>query len=109
MLTQTAETTVATATVTPVQVRHLTRTFGNKLALDDVSLDVPEGSVFGLVGLNGAGKTTLLKHIMGLLRAPPGHVQVMGGDPSREPERVLRHIGYVTEEDSLPAGCELPK
>ena len=52
-----------------IRVERLSRHFGAKAALDAVSLSVPRGSVFGLVGENGAGKTTLIKHILGLLRA----------------------------------------
>ncbi|HEY3392322.1 MAG TPA: ATP-binding cassette domain-containing protein, partial [Lacipirellulaceae bacterium] len=52
-----------------VDVHNLTRRFGDKLALDNVSFRVPTGSVVGLVGENGAGKTTLIKHILGLLKA----------------------------------------
>lgn len=52
-----------------VEVNRLTRRFGHKLALDDLSLVVPRGGVFGLIGGNGAGKTTLLRHMLGLLSA----------------------------------------
>ena len=85
-----------------IEVERLSRTFGTKQALKDVSFSVPEGVVVGLVGLNGAGKTTLLKHIMGSLRAQTGRVSVFGNDPSRNPVAVLSRIGYLTEEDSLP-------
>src|SRR5690242_283215 len=52
-----------------VEIHSLTRRFGAKTALDNVSLTLPVGSVLGLVGENGAGKTTLIKHVLGLLRA----------------------------------------
>ena len=52
----------------PIEIQGVTRQFANKRALDNVSLSVPRGIVFGLVGENGAGKTTLIKHILGLLR-----------------------------------------
>jgi ABC-2 type transport system ATP-binding protein len=57
-----------------VTTSNLTRRFGSKAALDDVSFSVPRGSVFGLVGENGAGKSTLIKHILGLWRAQIGTV-----------------------------------
>jgi ABC-2 type transport system ATP-binding protein len=85
-----------------VEVRGLTRRFGGKAALDDVSLDVPRGSVFGLLGANGAGKTTLIKHAMGLLRARQGWVRVLGGDPVTDPVGVLSRVGYLSEENDLP-------
>jgi ABC-2 type transport system ATP-binding protein len=85
-----------------VDIRRLTRQFGNKTALDDVSLTVPRGGVFGLIGGNGAGKTTLIKHILGLLRAQAGTVQVFGFDPTKNPVGVLGRIGYLSEDRDLP-------
>ena len=85
-----------------VEIKNLSRRFGKKQALDNVSVQIPRGVVMGLVGLNGAGKTTLLKHVMGLLRAQSGTVSVFGKDPSRDPEGVLSRVGYLTEEDTLP-------
>jgi ABC-2 type transport system ATP-binding protein len=64
-----------------VEIREVTRRFGAKVALDRVSLVVPRGAVFGLVGANGAGKTTLIRHVLGLLRAQDGLVRVFGRDP----------------------------
>ena len=61
-----------------VQIHDLTRRFGSKLALDHLSLDVPAGTVLGLVGENGAGKTTLIRHVLGLLKAESGSVSVFG-------------------------------
>jgi len=72
------------------------------MALNDVSLYVPQGSVFGLVGENGAGKTTLIKHILGLFRAESGTVRVFGSDPVTEPVQVLGGIGYLSEQPDLP-------
>jgi ABC-2 type transport system ATP-binding protein len=80
----------------------LSRQFGEKIALNSVSLYVPRGGVFGLVGENGAGKTTLIKHILGLLRAETGSVRVFGLDPVSEPVLVLGDIGYLSEEPDLP-------
>ena len=87
---------------TVIEIDNLSRKFGRKQALDNVSMKIPRGVVMGLVGLNGAGKTTLLKHILGLLRAQQGTVSVFGKDPSRDPKFVLSRMGYLTEEDSLP-------
>ena len=85
-----------------VAVTNLSRRFGAKTVLDDVSLYVPRGSVFGLVGENGAGKTTLIKHILGLLRAEAGTVRVFGLDPVSDPVAVLGRIGYLSEQPDLP-------
>ena len=85
-----------------VQIEGLTRRFGSTIALDDVSLSVPRGTVYGLVGVNGAGKTTLLKHVLGLLKAQTGRVRVFGLDPVADPVGVLSKIGYLSEEKDLP-------
>lgn len=85
-----------------VELSRVTRRFGQKTALDDVSLSVPRGGVFGLIGGNGAGKTTLIKHILGLFRAQSGTVRVFGLDPVRNPVGVLGRIGYLSEERDLP-------
>ncbi|MFP4502010.1 MAG: ATP-binding cassette domain-containing protein [Candidatus Hydrogenedentota bacterium] len=85
-----------------VQVDGLSRRFRKKQALDGVSLTVPRGVVFGLVGENGAGKTTLVKHLLGTLRAQQGTVRVFGLDPCAHPVEVLSRIGYLSEDRDLP-------
>src|SRR5215204_630630 len=85
-----------------IAISDLSRRFGTKTVLDGVSLYVPKGVVFGLVGENGAGKTTLIKHILGLLKAESGTVRVFGSDPSAEPVEVLGRIGYLSEQPDLP-------
>ena len=85
-----------------VAITDLSRRFGSKTVLDNVSLYAPRGSVFGLVGENGAGKTTLIKHILGLLRAEAGNVCVFGMDPVKDPVSVLGRIGYLSEQPDLP-------
>ena len=85
-----------------ISVSELTRRFGATTALDSVSLSMPPGAVYGLVGANGAGKTTLIKHVLGLLRAESGSVRVFGLDPVADPVGVLSRIGYLSEENDLP-------
>jgi len=85
-----------------IDISGLTRRFGDKTALDSVSLSLPRGAVYGLVGANGAGKTTLIRHIMGLLRAESGSVRVFGLDPVADPVAVLSRIGYLSEENDIP-------
>jgi len=85
-----------------ISVSELTRRFGATKALDSVSLSLPRGAVYGLVGANGAGKTTLIRHILGLLRAESGSVRVFGLDPVADPVGVLSRIGYLSEENDLP-------
>src|SRR6185503_14564086 len=86
-----------------VAVTNLSRRFGSRTVLNDVSLYVPRGSVFGLVGENGAGKTTLIKHILGLLKPDGGSVRIFGLDPVRRPAEVLGRIGFLSEDRDLPS------
>jgi ABC-2 type transport system ATP-binding protein len=86
-----------------VEITGLSRKFGSKLALNQVSLQVKPGRVFGLVGANGAGKTTLIKHILGRLKPESGSVRVFGFDPVADPVAVLGRIGYLSENRDLPA------
>jgi ABC-2 type transport system ATP-binding protein len=85
-----------------VRVERLSRSFGGKKALDELSLSVPRGAVFGVVGANGAGKTTLIRHLLGLLRAQMGTVRLFGLDPVKDPVGVLARVGYLSEDNDLP-------
>jgi ABC-2 type transport system ATP-binding protein len=85
-----------------IEIRRLTRQFGSTNALDDISLAIPRGGVFGLIGGNGAGKTTFIKHILGMLRAESGSVRVFGLDPVENPVGTLGRIGYLSEDRDLP-------
>lgn len=94
--------TISSAAPPIVAIERLSRQFNDKLALNDVSLSIPRGGVFGLIGGNGAGKTTLLRHILGMLKAQSGSVQVFGLDPVANPVGVLGKIGYMSEDRNLP-------
>jgi ABC-2 type transport system ATP-binding protein len=85
-----------------IDVRGVSRRFGAKRALDGVSLTVPRGVVFGLIGENGAGKTTLIKHVLGLFRPQAGSVRVFGLDPVADPVGVLSRLGTLSEDRDLP-------
>jgi len=85
-----------------VNFDRLSRSFGAKQALNEVTLQVERGSVFGLVGENGAGKTTLIRHVLGLLKAKLGAVRVFQLDPVQHPKDVLGRIGYLSEDRDLP-------
>jgi ABC-2 type transport system ATP-binding protein len=86
-----------------VNIDGLTRTFGAKVALHNVGLQIPRGCVFGLVGENGAGKTTIIKHIMGLFKAQHGTVRVFGMDPIEKTPEVLAKIGFLSEDRTMPS------
>ena len=85
-----------------IEIRNLSRRFAKITALDNVSMQIPPGIVFGLVGENGAGKTTLIKHLLGLLKAKTGSVKVFDLNPVRDPVGVLGRIGYLSEDRDLP-------
>src|SRR3954465_15834263 len=90
------------ATAPVIDVSQLSRRFDANTALDAVTLSIPRGAVYGLVGANGAGKTTLIKHILGLLRAQRGSGRVFDLDPVADPVHALSRIGYLSEENDLP-------
>jgi len=85
-----------------IEISDLKRSFGKKLVLDGVTLSIPTGGVFGLLGGNGAGKTTVLRHTLGLLAAQSGSVRVFGLDPVADPVGTLGRIGYLSENRELP-------
>ncbi|MGY6661322.1 MAG: ATP-binding cassette domain-containing protein [Glycocaulis sp.] len=80
-----------------IETRHLARRLGQHQAVSDVSLSVPEGSVYALLGRNGSGKTTTLKMLLGLLRADRGSIRILGCDPQRERLRTARLTGALLE------------
>jgi ABC-2 type transport system ATP-binding protein len=80
-----------------IESEGLTRRFGARIAVDAVSLQVPEGSVYGFLGRNGAGKTTLIKLVLGLLRPHGGQVRVRGIDVALDRLAAARQIGALLE------------
>ncbi|MBU6462204.1 MAG: ATP-binding cassette domain-containing protein [Bradyrhizobium sp.] len=80
-----------------VETKALTRKFGNFAAVDDVSLRVKQGEIFGLIGPNGAGKSTLIKMLTTLLPSTSGSATIAGFDVILQPAEVRRHIGYVPQ------------
>lgn len=90
-------TTAAARPENVIQIEGLTKTYGSQKALDGLSLTVPEGSIFGLLGENGAGKTTTIQAVLGLVRPNAGRIKVFGLDPVRSGLQVRRQTGYVPE------------
>ncbi|HTY65627.1 MAG TPA: ATP-binding cassette domain-containing protein [Alphaproteobacteria bacterium] len=87
----------ATGAHCPIEVRALTRRFGDIVAVDRATLGVNEGEIFGIIGPNGAGKSTLIKMLTTLLPPSSGSATVVGADIVRQPAEVRRHIGYVPQ------------
>ncbi len=86
----------------PIETHELTRRFGRTEAVNGLTLSVPEGSVFALLGANGAGKTTTLKMLVDLVRPTRGTSHLLGVDSRRLGEREKAKIGYVSENQELP-------
>ncbi|MBZ0106672.1 MAG: ABC transporter ATP-binding protein [Sulfuricella denitrificans] len=84
-----------------VEVRDLTRVFGDFIAVDRISLTVEKGQVFGFLGPNGAGKSTTIRMLCGLLLPSSGAGRVAGFDVMSESETIKRHIGYMSQKFSL--------
>jgi ABC-2 type transport system ATP-binding protein len=81
-----------------VQINHVTKTFGHQVAVDDLSLEVPEGTVYGFIGPNGSGKTTTLRMIMRILHPDRGEISVLG---ERTRGAANNRVGYLPEERGL--------
>jgi ABC-2 type transport system ATP-binding protein len=85
-----------------IETNNLTRSFTGTYAVRDLSLSVPEGSVFAFLGPNGAGKTTTIKMLMNILEPTSGQASVMGVETRRIGPRELARIGYVSENQKMP-------
>ncbi|HTM46760.1 MAG TPA: ABC transporter ATP-binding protein [Polyangiaceae bacterium] len=84
-----------------IHTDHLSRRFGNLVAVRDVSLSVRQGEIFGVLGPNGAGKSTTIRMLCGILNPSGGKGSVLGFDIKSEAEKIKMHIGYMTQRFSL--------
>jgi ABC-2 type transport system ATP-binding protein len=80
-----------------IEVRHLSKQYGDTTVVDDASFTVNGGEIFGLLGPNGAGKTTTILMLLGLTEISSGEARVLGHDPEREPLAVKRRVGYLPD------------
>jgi ABC-2 type transport system ATP-binding protein len=80
-----------------IKIRNLVKKYSNTLAVNNLSLDVPKGEVFGFLGPNGAGKTTTIKMMMGLLKPTQGSITLNGIDISIDPVRAKSIVGYIPD------------
>ncbi|MDO4442568.1 MAG: ABC transporter ATP-binding protein [Slackia sp.] len=84
-----------------LEIRGLTKVFGDRKALDKVTFSLPEGAFLSIFGPNGAGKTTLLRMLSTLARPTSGSIRVMGQDAKEEPDKVREHIGLISHNSML--------
>ncbi|TGB14369.1 ABC transporter ATP-binding protein [Streptomyces sp. MZ04] len=84
-----------------IETSALTKRYGKQLAVDQLSLTVPSGSVFGFLGPNGSGKTTTIRMLMGLIEPTSGHARVLGSAMPRATRTVLPHVGALIEGPAL--------
>jgi ABC-2 type transport system ATP-binding protein len=84
-----------------VEVQKLSKRFGDFVAVDAISFEVPRGHIFGFLGPNGAGKTTTIRMLLGLLRPTAGHATVLGLDSERQADMIRQRIGYMSQKFSL--------
>ena len=86
----------------PITTEGLSKSFGGRRVVDEVSLCVDEGRIFGFLGPNGAGKSTTIRCLLGLYRPSSGRALVLGDDPATGRVGFLRHVGYLPGELHLP-------
>ena len=87
---------------TIVDVRDLHKTYGSTVAVDDISLQVERGEIFGILGPNGAGKTTTVECIEGLRSPDSGQITVLGLDPRRDHAELSQLLGAQLQDSQLP-------
>ena len=83
-----------------VEIEGVTKTFGQHVAIRDLSLEVPEGTIYGFIGPNGSGKTTTLRMIMRILHPDSGTIRVLG-EPATKTGAASDRVGYLPEERGL--------
>jgi len=84
-----------------IDVRGLTKRFGDRTVVDNFDLKVPRGAIYGFLGPNGSGKTTTIRMVCGLLKPESGEGEVLGNDVLRESLKIKERVGYMTQKFSL--------
>ena len=84
-----------------LQIEHLTKAYGDKKAVDDLSLHIRPGEIYGFIGHNGAGKTTTLKSAVGILRLDSGEIRINGRSIKDEPVACKRVLAYIPDNPDL--------
>lgn len=84
-----------------LEIKHLTKTYGDKKAVDDLSLEIKEGEIFGFIGHNGAGKSTTLKSAVGILNFDEGDILIDGISMKSDPIRCKKDLAYIPDNPDL--------
>ena len=84
-----------------IEVRNLTKKYGDHFAVQDISFSLEKGKIYGLLGPNGAGKSTTMNIMTGFIAATSGEVIIEGHDIFKEAEEAKKHIGYLPEIPTL--------
>ena len=84
-----------------LNIEHLTKTYGDKKAVDDLSLHIASGEIYGFIGHNGAGKTTTLKSIAGILQFDSGEITIGGASVRRDPVACKKQMAYIPDNPDL--------
>ena len=84
-----------------LKIEHLTKTYGEKKAVDDLSLHIAPGEIYGFIGHNGAGKTTTLKSIAGILRFDEGEITIDGTSVKNDPLACKKKMAYIPDNPDL--------
>lgn len=84
-----------------LEINHLTKIYGDKKAVDDLSLSIAAGEIYGFIGHNGAGKTTTLKSVVGILRFDSGEIKIDGISVSDNPIACKKQLAYIPDNPDL--------
>ena len=84
-----------------LQISHLTKTYGKKNAVDDLSLEIRPGEIYGFIGHNGAGKTTTMKAVAGILQFDAGEIRIDGKSVREDPLACKRELAYIPDNPDL--------
>ena len=84
-----------------LNIEHLTKKYGDKIAVDDLSLHIAPGEIYGFIGHNGAGKTTTLKSVVGILKFDNGEIKINGTSIKQNPETCKREIAYIPDNPDI--------
>lgn len=85
-----------------IKLEGLTKEYGPNIGCFDVTIEINKGDVYGFLGPNGAGKSTVIKQMVGFIKSDQGHGTILGYDIWKEPEKIMKSLGYLSGEPALP-------